>query len=152
MNKEFSFKGISRIDSGSTHGWFVRAYRNKKTYSKFFSDSKFGNREKALSKAIDERDTLKKQVSKIKKKPSKRRIVQSDSRNKTGELGVSKSSKKAKNGIRYECYSVSWKPKSGNQKSTSFSIKRHGDEAALKMAIDLRRKMMRKIHGDDFYD
>lgn len=152
MNKDISLKGISRIDAGSTHGWFVRAYRNKKTYSKFFSDSKFKNRDMALSKAIEERNTLKKQISKIKKKPTKRRIVQTDSRNKTGELGVSKSSKKAKNGLYYECYSVSWKPKSGKQKSTSFSIKRYGDSEALKMAIDLRRKMMCQIHGNDFYN
>ena len=27
-----------------------------------------------------------------------------------------------------------------------------GDEKALKMAIEHRRKMMKKIHGDDFYE
>ena len=152
METIISLKGISRIDSGSTHGWFVRAYRNKKTYSKFFSDSKFGNKEKALEEAFKKREVFKNQISKIKKRPSKSRIVSSDSRNKTGELGVSKSAKKAKNGISYECYSVSWKLKSGKQKSTSFSIKRYGEKEALNKAIELRRKMMKKIHGKDFYD
>ena len=102
-----------------------------KPYSKFFSDSKFGNKEKAFKK----REVFKNQISKIKKRPRKPRIVSSDSRNKTGELCVSTSDKKAKNGISYECYSVSWKLKSFKQKSTSFSIKRYGEKEALNKAI-----------------
>jgi hypothetical protein len=151
MDTNISLKGISRIDSGSTHGWFVRAYRNNKTYSKLISDSKFESKEHALKEAIKVRDQFNKQIAKITKRPSKRRIVKSDSRNLTGELGVSRTSKKAVNGNYYESYTVSWRPKPGVQKSTSFSIRKFGDEKALKMAIEHRRKMMKKIHGDDFY-
>jgi hypothetical protein len=151
MDTNISMKGISRIDSASTHGWFVRAYRNNKTYSKLLSDSKFGSRETSLQEAMKTRDQFYKQISKIKKRPSKRRIVQRDSRNLTGELGVSRTSKRAHNGQYYESFTVSWRPKPGVQKSTSFSIKKYGEEKALEMAINHRRQMMKKIHGDDFY-
>ena len=46
-------KGISRVDSGSTQGWFVRGYRNGKTYSKFFSDGKYKDKEEAVEKFME---------------------------------------------------------------------------------------------------
>ena len=107
--------------------------------------------EKLLLKLLKTRDQFYKQISKIKKRPSKRRIVQRDSRNLTGELGVSRTSKRAHNGQYYESFTVSWRPKPGVQKSTSFSIKKYGEQKALEMAINHRRQMMKKIHGDDFY-
>ena len=51
MQNKAKFKGISRIDSGTTHGWFVRAYKSGKTYSKLFSDRKCGDGSKALEAA-----------------------------------------------------------------------------------------------------
>lgn len=152
MDTGISMKGISRIDSGSTHGWFVRAYRNNKTYSKLLSDSKFGSKESALKEAIKIRDQFITQLAKIKKKPSKRRVVKRDCRNVTGELGVSRTSKKAHNGQYYESFTVSWRPKPGVQKSTSFSIRKYGEEKALQLAIEHRRQMMKKIHGVNFYE
>lgn len=143
-------KGISRIDSGSTHGWFVRSYRNGKTYSKLFSDRKCGGKEQAYALAKSHRKQLAEQVSAMPKEPSKRRVVTSDSRNKTGELGVSYTVKKGPNGTKHECYSVSWRPKPGVQKCTSFSIKKYGKEEAFKMAVEHRRKVMREIHGENF--
>ncbi len=58
-------KGISRIDSGSTHGWFVRGYRNGQTYSKLFSDLKCGGKRKALALAREYRDQLLDELAKI---------------------------------------------------------------------------------------
>jgi hypothetical protein len=37
------------------------------------------------------------------------------------------------------------------QKCTSFSIKKYGEKKAFKMAVEHRRKMMRDIHGPNFY-
>jgi len=56
MARSKANKGISRIDSGSTHGWFVRGYRNGKTYSKLFSDRKSGGKGKAQKLAKIYRD------------------------------------------------------------------------------------------------
>jgi hypothetical protein len=143
--------GISRIDSGSTHGWFVRGYRNGKTYSKLFSDRKIGGKANALKLAKAYRDELNEELELIPKTPRRRRIVVSDSRNTTGELGVSRTVKKGPNGTKHDTYSVSWRPTPGVQKCTSFSIKKHGEKKAFKLAVDFRRARMREIHGKDFY-
>lgn len=145
MNTIQSQKGISRIETSSTLGWYVRVYRNKRTYSKFFSDTKYGGKDKALEMALFEKEELSKMISKIPKKPTKRRVVTKDKRNTTGVLGVSRTSKKASNGKSYDCYTVSWRPEPKVQKSTSFSIKKYGEEKALEMAIQLRRKKINQI-------
>jgi len=144
-------KGISRIESGSTHGWFVRAYKNKVVYSKLFSDKKIGGNRKALRLAREYRDILQAGLDKIPKAQRARRIVFSDARNTTGELGVSRTTKIAVNGTKHECYSVSWRPKPGIQKCTSFSIRKYGEEKAFRLAKVHRRRMMREIHGEHFY-
>jgi hypothetical protein len=84
-------------------------------------------------------------IDKIPKKPTKRRVVNNDKRNKTGVLGVSRTSKKASNGKYYECYTVSWRPKPKIQQSTSFSIKKYGEEKALELAIHLRKEKSAQI-------
>ena len=151
MARSKANKGISRIDSGSTHGWFVRGYRNGKTYSKLFSDRKCGGKGKAQKLAKIYRDELNEELEAIPKKPRQRRIVISDSRNTTGELGVSRTTKIGPNGTKHECYSVSWRPEPGMQKCTSFSIKKYGEKKSFKLAVEHRRKMMREIHGPSFY-
>ena len=151
MAKRTTNKGISRIDSGSTRGFFVRAYRNGKTYAKLFSDRKSGGKGKAQRLAKAYRDELHAQLAEIPKQQRQRRIFTSDVRNTTGELGVSRIAKPTANGNTYEVFSVSWRPEVGVQKCTSFSIRKYGETKALKMAVEHRRKMMREIHGDDFY-
>ena len=68
-------KGISRIDSGSTHGWFVRGYKNGKTFSKLFSDLKSGGKRKALQLARRYRDQLLKKLGKMPTKTRRRRVA-----------------------------------------------------------------------------
>ncbi|OIO60456.1 MAG: hypothetical protein COZ46_07695 [Verrucomicrobia bacterium CG_4_10_14_3_um_filter_43_23] len=142
-------KGISRIDSGSTHGWFVRAYRNGKTYAKLFSDKKLGGKKQARAAAIEYRDSLFTKISDIPKQSTGRRIVFKDARNTTGVLGVCRTKKRSPNGTVHECFSVSWRPASGVQKCTSFSIKKYGEKKAFEKAVSLRKKMMLEIHGPE---
>ena len=151
MARSKSKKGISRIDSGATHGWFVRGYRNGKTYSKHFSDRKCGGKGKAQKLAKAYRDVLNAELKTIPKKPRKRRIFTIDSRNTTGELGVSRTVKKSPNGNTHEYYIAGWRAEDKKLKRASFSINKYGEEKAFKMAVDHRRKMMREIHGKDFY-
>ncbi len=140
-------KGISRIDSGSTHGWFVRAYKNGKTYSKLFSDGKWKGSPEALIAARQHRDSLSDRLAKIPTKPRGRRIVFRDSRNTTGVLGVSRSVKHTPIGAVSESYAVTWRPEPGVQKCTSFSINKYGEEKAFKLAVNFRLKKLREIHG-----
>lgn len=144
-------KGISRIDSGSTHGWFVRGYRNRETFSKLFSDRKCGGKAKALAQARQYLKKLRKEIKKIPVKPRDRRIVTRDSRNTTGVLGVCRITKETPAGTIYEAYSVSWRPEPGVQKCTSYSIAKHGEEKAFNMAVTLRKKMMREIFGSGIH-
>ena len=144
-------KGISRIDSGSTHGWLVRGYRNGKTFSKLFSDRKHGGQAKARAEAKQFRDELRSDLDAIPKRSLQRRVVVADSRNATGELGVSRTTRIGRNGREYAAYSVSWRPQPGVQKCTSFSIRKYGEKKAFKLAVEHRRKMMREIHGPSFY-
>ncbi len=147
MVKVNDLKGISRIDSGSTHGWFVRGYKNGKTYSKLYSDGKWGGRDKALAAAKLFRDSLADRLEKIPAKPRARRLVFRDSRNSTGVLGVSRIVKRTPRGTIHESYSVSWRPEPGVQKSTSFAIRKYGEKKAFQMAVAFRRKMLREIYG-----
>lgn len=147
MNKKSKNKGISRIDSGSTHGWFVRGYRNAKVYSKLFSDKKCGGKQKAYNMAVSYRDDLIGEITQIPKKARGRRIVTSDRRNKTGVIGVCRTVKKSPNGNSCDCYSVSWRPEPGIQRCTSFSIKKYGEKKAFQLAVAHRKKMERQIYG-----
>lgn len=145
-------KGISRIDSGSTHGWFVRGYRNGQTYSRLFSDGKFGGPEAALAEAQLYRDKLQEHLENVPKKPRARRLVLRDSRNSTGVLGVCRTSKKGPDGTVNDCYSVSWRPEPGKQKCTSFSIRKYGEEKAFALAVAHRHKMLKQIYGPGVID
>jgi len=151
MTKPKKEKGISRIDSGSTHGWFVRGYKNGKTYSKLFSDKRWGGKNKALEAARNYRDELFKDLDSIPQKPRGRRIVYRDSRNSTGVLGVCRTSKKSSSGTVNECFSVSWRPEPGVQKCTSFSIRKYGERKAFQLAVAHRRKMLREIYGPGIF-
>jgi hypothetical protein len=140
-------KGISRIDSGSTHGWFVRAYKNGKTYSKLFSDGKWKGSAEALVASRQYRGVLLDRLAKIPVKLRGRRIVFRDSRNTTGMLGVSRSTKRTPSGVINESYAVTWRPEPGVQKCTSFSINKYGQDKAFKLAVAFRLKKLREIHG-----
>lgn len=141
-------KGISRVDSGSTHGWFVRGYRNGRTFSKLFSDNKFENKKASLEAARLFRDGLFSEIEKVPKRQRARRIVRSDTRNKTGVIGVCYTVKTSPNGTKHPCYSVSWRPTLGVQKCTSFSIKKYGKKKAFQLAVAHRKKMLKKIQND----
>ncbi|MGF1483967.1 MAG: hypothetical protein ACFBZ8_06350 [Opitutales bacterium] len=147
MAKEEALKGISRIDSGSTHGWFVRGYKNGKTYSRLFSDKKWGGKRPALQEAKKYRESLRQELDRIPAKPRGRRLVFRDSRNATGVLGVCRTAKRSASGKLNECYSVSWRPEPGVQKCTSFFIRKYGEQKAFELAVAHRRKMLREIHG-----
>ncbi len=147
MARDEALKGISRIDSGSTHGWFVRGYKNGKTFSRLFSDKKWGGKRPALQEAKKYRDSLREELDRIPTKPRGRRLVFRDSRNTTGVLGVCRTSKRSASGKLNECYSVSWRPEPGVQKCTSFSIRKYGEQKAFELAVAHRRKMLKEIHG-----
>ncbi len=138
------YRGISRLDSKDTHGWFVRIYNDSETYSKLFSDRKFGGREVSLQKALEYRNDL---IQRIGKTYPARRVVNKDSRNKTGVIGVCRTRKRNRNGVYSEYFSVSWSPKYRSHRCRMFSVNKYGEQKAFQLACEWRRKMESEIYG-----
>lgn len=139
MRNKTGVKGISRIDSNRTHGWYVRVIYKGCYYSRFFSDGKWGGREKAFKEAIKFRNQTEKELGKPR---TDRVVVTRSSRNKTGIIGVVRLRKDG-----HDVYEVNWTPKPGVLKRTSISIEKHGEEKAFKLAVALRKRKEREIYG-----
>lgn len=146
-----NMKGISRIDSKGTHGWYVRVYKNGKTYSKLYSDSKYNGKERALKFAQKARELALETISKIPDKPI-RRLVTRDKRNKSGVVGVSKTQKTLKSGKVNHYYQVTWSPKPGKIKNRQWSVHKYGDEKAFELAKSFRDEVMLDIYGERYED
>ena len=143
-------KGIIRIDSDSTHGWQVRVYRSGKTYSRLFSDRKHGTRDASFEAAAAYRLALQDEVAALPAEAPQRRLIHSNRNNTTGVVGVSRTFKRDRRGIRHEVYAVSWNPEPGLARGTSFSIKRYGEDTAFQLACKLRWDKMRAIYGERY--
>lgn len=144
MSKRPDFlRGISRIDSGNTHGWFVRAYRSGKTHSKFFSDLKNGGRESALALAQAYRDQLNTKLGPP--APRSYRLMRANRNNTTGVIGVSKTRRTSPDGVVRYYYTVSWRPEPNQARNRSFSIQTLGEKKAFTLACKFRREMEREI-------
>ena len=143
-------KGVIRIDSGSTHGWQVRVYRDGKTYSRLFSDRKHGGRVLAFEAAVAYRSELEDEVAALPAAPPTRRLIRHNRSNTSGVIGISRTHKRDRRGIAHEVYAVSWNPEPGVARGTSFSIKRYGEDTAFRLACQLRWEKMKAIHGDRY--
>ncbi len=143
-------KGVIRIDSDSTHGYQVRVYRHGKTYSKLFSDRKSGGKDEAFKQANTYREKLEAEVAAMPESAPRRRLIRHNKNNSSGVVGISRTFKRDRRGIKHEVYAVSWNPEPGVARGTSFSIKKYGEDEAFKMACRLRFEKMRDIYGDRY--
>lgn len=150
--KPKNMKGISRIDSKGTHGWYVRVYNNGKTYSKLYSDNKYGGKDRALKFARKARQDA---VDRLRKDPSNNRdnrpnLIHRNKNNTTGVVGVTRARKKNRSGNYSEIYQARWTNKYGKIKMRQWSIRKYGEEEAFRLACQFRHYIMKKIHGDDY--
>jgi hypothetical protein len=136
-------RGISRIDSRNTHGWFVRAYRSGKTHSKFFSDLKNGGKKPALALAEQYRDSLQERLGPP--APRAYRVMKVNRKNSTGVVGVSKTRRVSADGVVRFYYTVSWRPEPNEARNRSFSIQSLGEKVAFKKAVLFRKQMEKEI-------
>lgn len=137
-------KGISRIDSKHTHGWFVRISREGHIHSKMFSDGPHGGKQEALEAAIHYRDEYEREHP---RRPEVSRIRQKlPSNNTTGVLGVSETYTTWKNGDTRACFLVSWSPEPRQVRQKTF-YHHHFDcrKAALEAAAEFRRAREREM-------
>jgi len=137
-------RGISRIDSKHTHGWFVRIYRDGKAMGKFFSDGVHGGTQEALQAA---REYHKNWERENPADPFRGRVRQRPQRNnKTGVVGISETFERWRNGKKVPCFAVSWCPYPNVPKNKRFYLHRFDSrEAALKAAIEFRKEREKEI-------
>ncbi len=137
-------KGISRIDSKNTHGWYVRIYANGGVFtSKLFSDRLYGGKQKALGAAKSFRDhnqmvaELQKDKSKYKKK--KPFYDKPPKNNSSGVVGVNEIETEVR-GRKIHYFQATWS-EDGKAHSKKYYVtaKRPRDEA-FELAVEHRRK------------
>jgi AP2 domain len=138
-------KNITRIDHPAkrTHGYNVRVAWKGEKYGKFFSDRIHGDRLAALDAAIAWRNKTEKTIGKPR---SEHQVVGIHSRNNTGVVGV----RKRQRG-NVEVYEATWivRDEEGNRKrqTTCFSIARHGEKKAFRLALKARQQGERSRWG-----
>ena len=128
---------VSRIDQESKgqHGWYVRLRFSGASFSKFFSDKKYGDREEALRKACAWRDARFKELG---RPATPRRVVKLDRPNQ----GI-----RRVDGPHGPVFEVTWAPEPGKVSRTTVSINKHGEDAAFLIALKIRRDKERDLYG-----
>lgn len=130
---------ITRIDlpGASTHGWQVRMQRRGKKYGKYFADRQCGGPKQSYVVARAWRDAL---VKRLEDEAAGARICERSARNSSGVVGVSKVAVAASNGSMYYFWQATWCPEPGQRRCVKFSVRRHGDRQAFRLAVEARRE------------
>jgi hypothetical protein len=153
MKRNKKMKGISRIDSKNTHGWYVRIYADSGVFtSKLFSDRLYGSKDNALKNAIAFRDHNQ-MVADIHKAQSPRKarkpyFERPAKNNTSGIVGVNEV-KTTMKGREVHYFQSTWS-EDGKPRSKKFYVNstRTFDEAK-KMAVEYRKmkeKEMKSVY------
>ncbi|MBV9467980.1 MAG: hypothetical protein JO316_14305 [Abitibacteriaceae bacterium] len=135
------YRGVSRVDSykRNSHGWYVRVRFKGEVHSKFFTDSVHGGSDRALKKAVAYRNKLERDLGKPR---TDRTLIVTPSRNNTGIVGVKRILKEGA-----PVFEVTWCPQPNVLQRTSVSIRKYGEEEALRRAAAIRLKRERELYG-----
>jgi len=143
-----SFKSISRIDhpTKNTHGWYVRVAFKGDIHSRFFSDSSYQGKRKALKVARTWRDAKERELGKPR---TERSVRAASSRNRTGVIGVRRTTKaRTRDGSKVSpVYEVTWQSAPGQVRRTTFSITKYGKDEAFRRACAYRKEKEREMYG-----
>ena len=146
MSGDDSRPGITRLDqvSVATHGWQVRIQGKGVRFGRFFSDAAWGGREAALLCAERYRDRLVARLERRKSEASAstRSHTLPTSRNRSGMVGVARIVQRSAAGVEYYFWQASWTAPDGTRETVRFSVQKHGEEIALTLACEARRKAM----------
>ncbi len=130
---------IARIDlpRAGTHGWQVRIQRRGVKHGKFFADRSCGGIAEAYEAARAWRDEL---VERISREESAARICRRSARNSSGVVGVSKVCVNSAKGESYWFWQATWCPAPGERRCVKFSVRRHGEKQAFRLAVEARKE------------
>ena len=141
-------KGISRIDSKSTHGWLLRIYYEApEVHRKFFTDSQLGGREKALEQAKKYKKEYELKNPPPEKYPFHRKPLPA---NKTGVNGISETFQRNRAGDKIPCFQVFYAPQKDDRKMKRFyhhhySSRNEAFEEAVKFRKEKEAEIL-KLH------
>ena len=126
-------KNLTRFDhpKKNTFGYFVRIQWKGEKYHKFFSDGVYGDRLGALAAALEWRDETERKLA---KPHTDRQVIGFSSRNKSGVVGVRRMLKQGR-----DVYEATWMDARGQVGRTSFSVARHGEKRAFRLAVRARQ-------------
>jgi hypothetical protein len=146
MNKPSKTPNISRIDQPAhhTHGFFLRAARQGEIFSGFFSDKAYGGRAAALAAAQEHRGKL----LKILGLPiHKSRRLNAEIVRRMGRSGIYGVQRVIDRKVRpwRKYWQAAWSPELGVVRKKQFSIRKFGEEEALRRAIRTRRAGVRSM-------
>ena len=128
---------ISRIDQPEkhNHGYYIRVTCNHHTQAKFFADKATGGKRTALRAAKEYEAELVKQAQAHRK--NKKPTV--SARNRSGIVGVARSVWNER-GKPVAYWQAGWVGSKGERKSRKYSVNKHGEERARRLAIKARRE------------
>ena len=136
-------RNISRIETpteggGVNGGWEVRLQRHYVRYSRYFADSIFGGKLAALRQAKIYRDDLEASFQKM---TVADKAHHPSARNQSGVVGVRKHQQSDRRGdfvYHSWCWIAQWTDGHGRRKTRSFSVEKHGDDEAFRLACEAR--------------
>ena len=127
-------KNLTRFDhpKKNTFGYFVRIQWKGEKHHKYFSDGLHGDRLGALTAALEWRDATERRLD---KPHTDRQVIGFSSRNKSGVVGVRRMIKEGR-----DVYEATWMDAEGRVGRTSFSVARHGEKRAFRLAVRARQQ------------
>jgi len=124
---------MERAES-STFGWQVRLQRRGTRYAKYFADRGLGGKDGSFEAARKWREELLAKFA----EDERARICSKSARNSSGVVGVSKVTITGPNGVMYYFWQATWSPTPGQRRSIRFSVKKHGEDEAYRLAVKAR--------------
>ena len=141
------YRRPGRIADRYSASWHVSIRRAGVTYSKTFSDSKYGGTEASLSAARQYRDQILATVPPLARAASAQTVRRDNSSGVAGVVREDRILNHKKGPYRV----VGWKAQihlgPGKTKQKSFSIRKYGEEQAYQLAIQARQRLLEEMDG-----
>ena len=147
MSQPYKTPGICRIDQPShrTHGFFVRVAYQGKIHSAFFSDKKFSGQAQALAAAQAHHLKLRQELGMPRQRSRRWNAEIVRRRGRSGIQGVRRVIIRGQSGRRLKFWLAMWSPELGVVRKKQFSIRKHGEEKAKRLALRARRAGVRSM-------
>jgi hypothetical protein len=146
MNRPSKTPGICRIDQPHkhNHGFFVRLARRTKVHSAFFADKANGGRALAFAAAQAHYLKLLEKLGMPRRRSRRWNAQIVRRKGRSGIHGVQRVIDRRRKPWR-KCWQACWSPEFGVAKKKQFSIRKHGEEKAKRLAIRARRTGLRNM-------